>query len=92
MQLEIITPEAIILSTEIAQVSVPGVNGSFQMLDNHAAVVSLLTAGEVRFTGDNITISEDFEDKFTQDGKDYVFTINGGTLEMNNNKAILLAD
>ena len=92
MVLEIITPEAIILSSEVTSVSVPGINGSFQMLDSHAAIVSLLGTGEVRFTGAGVTIGEEFEEKFTKDGKDYVFTINGGTLEMNNNKAILLAD
>jgi len=92
MILEIITPEAIILSSEVASVSVPGINGSFQMLDSHAAIVSLLGAGEVRFTGDSIAFDTAFEDKFTKDGKDFVLKINGGTLEMNNNKAILLAD
>jgi len=87
MVLEIITPEAIILSSEVTSVSVPGINGSFQMLDSHAAIVSLLRTGEVRFTGAGVTIGEEFEEKFTKDGKDYVFTI-----KMNNNKAILLAD
>ena len=62
------------------------------MLNNHAAIVSLLTAGEVKFKG-NPTIAEGFEKKFTKDDKGkWVLEINGGTVEMNNNKVIVLAD
>ena len=92
MILEIITPEAIILSTEVNQVAVPGVTGNFQMLDNHAPVVSLLKEGNVRFSGENIVLDETFKNKFTKEGENYILAINGGTIEMNNNKVILLAD
>ena len=92
MILEIITPEAIILSTEVSKVAVPGVTGGFQMLDNHAPVVSLLQQGNVRFSGNNIVLDEAFENKFTKEGEDYILAIDGGTIEMNNNKVILLAD
>ena len=41
MILEIITPEKIIFTGEVESVAVPGVNGEFEMLNNHAAIVSL---------------------------------------------------
>lgn len=92
MYLEIVTPEASIVSGEVESVTVPGVNGPFQMLNNHAAIVSLLNAGKVKFQGTPI-IKEGFENKFTKDndGK-WVVEINGGTVEMNDNKIIVLAD
>lgn len=92
MHLEIVTPEASLVSGEVKSLTVPGVNGEFQMLSNHAAVVSLLVEGKVRFEGEP-TITEGFEDKFVKesDGK-WSLAISSGTLEMNNNKAIVLAD
>ena len=42
MILEIVSPEATLFSGEVTSVSVPGINGEFQMLNNHAAVVSIL--------------------------------------------------
>lgn len=92
MHLEIVTPEASLVSGEVKSLTVPGVNGEFQMLSNHAAVVSLLVEGKVKFEG-TPTITEGFEDKFVQesDGK-WSLAITSGTLEMNNNKAIVLAD
>ncbi len=92
MYLEIVTPEAAIVSGDVESVTVPGVEGPFQMLNNHAAIVSLLGAGEVKFKG-NPTIAAGFEKKFTKDDKGkWVLKINGGTVEMNNNKVIVLAD
>ena len=40
MYLEIVTPEASLVSGEVESVTVPGVNGEFQMLNNHASIVS----------------------------------------------------
>ena len=48
MYLEIVTPEAVLFSGEVTSVTVPGVNGEFQMLDNHAPIVSTLKDGEIR--------------------------------------------
>ena len=64
MYLEIVTPEASIVTGEVESVTVPGVKGPFQMLNNHAAIVSLLNAGQVKFRG-NPTITEGFEENFT---------------------------
>ena len=91
MYLEIVTPEASLVSGEVDSVTVPGVEGEFQMLNNHAPIVSLLGEGKVKFSG-NPTIAEGFEKKFTKEGDKWVLEITSGTLEMNNNKAIVLAD
>jgi F-type H+-transporting ATPase subunit epsilon len=91
MYLEIVSPEASLVSGEIESITVPSVEGEFQMLNNHAPVVSLLSQGKVRFKG-NPTITEGFENRFTQvDGK-WVMEITSGTLEMKDNKVIVLAD
>ena len=92
MYLEIVTPEASIVSGEVESVTVPGVQGPFQMLNNHAPIVSLLTSGMVKFRG-NPTIAEGFENKFEKekDGK-WTMEINSGTVELNNNRIIVLAD
>lgn len=92
MFLEIVTPEASILTAEITSLSVPGVEGEFQMLKSHAAIVSLLEKGRLVFEG-TPTITEGFEERFEQDktGK-WQLDINGGTIEVNNDKIIVLAD
>lgn len=93
MYLEIISPEAVLLEAEVTSVSVPGVNGEFQMLDNHAPIISVLKEGIVRFEGKNPEFRDDVKSKFTKDktGK-WELPINSGTLEMKNNKVIILAD
>ena len=91
MYLEIVTPEASLVSGEVSLVTVPGVDGEFQMLNNHAPIVSLLGPGKVKFAG-NPTIPEVYENKFTKaDGK-WILEINSGTVQMNDNKIIVLAD
>ncbi len=92
MYLEIVSPEATLFAGEVDSVIVPGVNGEFQMLQNHAPIVSLLQEGEVKVKG-AIAIEEEFQDKFTK-GKDgeTVLSITSGTIEMKDNKVIVLAD
>ena len=46
----------------------------------------------VKFKGGSIKIEEGFQDKFTKVDGEYVFPINGGTIEMKENKVIILAD
>ena len=48
MFLEIVTPEASIFQGEVDSVTVPGVTGYFQLLNQHAPIVSLLQAGKVQ--------------------------------------------
>lgn len=92
MFLEIVTPEASVVTAEISSVTVPGVEGSFQILKNHASILSLLEKGKVSFEG-TPTITTGFENRFIQDknGK-WSVEIQGGTVEANNNKIIILAD
>jgi F-type H+-transporting ATPase subunit epsilon len=97
MFLEIVTPEAILFSSEIDSLSVPGVNGEFQMLNNHAPVVSNLKEGTVKIhihSQTNIELN-DLSGKLVPDEADdkvLTLAINSGTLELNDNKAIILAD
>ena len=91
MFLEIVTPEASLVKGEVSAVTVPGISGEFQMLNNHAAIVSLLVAGKVKFEG-NPAITEGFENKFSQENGKWVLEITSGTVEMNDNKVIVLAD
>lgn len=91
MHLEIVTPEATLFSGEVESVAVPGVNGEFEMLKDHAPIVSLLKEGLVKVHGD-IQLDEEVEDKFTKTDRGVSLAINSGTIEMNDNKIIVLAD
>ena len=51
MQLEIVSPERTLLTADVESVIVPGTDGSFQMLDNHAPIVSTLISGTVKISG-----------------------------------------
>ncbi len=91
MYLEIVTPEASLVKGEVTSVSVPGTDGAFQMLENHAAIVSTLGAGEVKFVGEP-KIAEAYKNKFTQKDGSWHLSINSGTVQMLDNKIIVLAD
>ncbi len=91
MYLEIVSPEASLVSGNVESVTVPGVDGEFQMLNNHAAIVSLLGEGKVKFKG-NATIAEGHEAKFVQEDGKWIMNITSGTVEMKDNKVIVLVD
>ena len=91
MYLEIVTPEAVLFSGDVTSVAVPGINGEFQMLDNHAPIVSLLGKGNVKVYG-TIQLDEEVADKFTKENGITLLPINSGTIEMKDNKIIVLAD
>jgi len=76
LYLEIITPEKVLYSADIGLVQLPGVNGSFTVLKNHAAIVSKLDKGKIRVIG--------------KDGKESFFECNGGIFECKDNKATVL--
>ncbi len=62
------------------------------MLQNHAPIVSLLGTGDVKVQGD-IEISEDFQNKFSKGANgETILSITSGTVEMKDNKVIVLAD
>ncbi|NRD19051.1 F0F1 ATP synthase subunit epsilon [Winogradskyella eckloniae] len=91
MYLEIVSPEATLFSGEVTSVTVPGVNGEFEMLTNHAPIVSILKEGHVKVAG-SVTLKKEVEEKFTKSDKGVWLAINSGTLEMKDNKLIILAD
>ncbi len=93
MILEIVSPEALLFSGKITSISVPGVDGSFQILNNHAPIVSLLQEGIVKITAPSFKISKESKDLFTKiNDQNYTLEISSGTIEMKDNKVIVLAD
>lgn len=78
MLLEIITPDAKLFDGEVLSIELPGTNGRFQILNDHAPIISSLTAGKI-----SIALDKDQKESFE---------IQGGVIEMQNNKIIVLAD
>jgi len=79
MRLEIITPDTTLFSGEnVDLVQLPGIDGSFEVLDHHAPLISVLKKGSVKvlIKGDN--------PKY--------FEINGGVIEVLNDKVLILAE
>jgi F-type H+-transporting ATPase subunit epsilon len=92
MHLEIVSPEATLFSGEVVSVIVPGTTGSFQMLNNHAPIVSTLKEGIVTISG-KMDLDVAVKNKFKQqDANTTLFEISSGTVEMRDNRLILLAD
>jgi F-type H+-transporting ATPase subunit epsilon len=78
MKIEIVTPDKKIFEGEIISVRVPGRKGSFQVLKDHAPIVSTLDSGTVRMVDQN--------------SNEINYEISGGVIEVKANKIILLAD
>lgn len=78
MYLEIVTPDEKIFEGETKLVQLPGTTGSFEILNNHAPVISTLKNGKIKVT-DNTNSAHYFE-------------IKSGVVEMQNNKIIVLAE
>jgi F-type H+-transporting ATPase subunit epsilon len=77
MHLEIITPDKKIFEGEVSIATFPGSDGSFQVLNNHAPLISLLASGVVEYK--------------TKESRQQV-KITGGVVEVLKNKVIVLAD
>jgi F-type H+-transporting ATPase subunit epsilon len=93
MILEIVSPEATLFKGEVTSVSLPGVSGSFQILNNHAPIVSILKQGTVKIAATSFNINKEVEDKFVKiNEQNYTLEIVSGTIEMKDNKVIVLAD
>lgn len=94
MILEIVSPESQLFKGEVTSVTLPGVDGSFQILNNHAPIVSILKRGTVKITAPNFKFeSESLQGKFTKvNDQNYTLDIISGTIEMKDNKVIVLAD
>ena len=94
MHLEVVSPEAVLFSSDVDSIKVPGVNGEFQMLDNHAPIVSILQEGSIIIdvTSLDNSILENLHDSIENNNKILSIKINSGTIELNENKAIILVD
>ena len=92
MKLDIVSPEGALFSGEIEAIVVPGINGAFEMLNNHAPIVAILTKGNVRIKGNDLKVEKEVADKFQIEKSEIVLPINSGTVEMKNNKVIVLAE
>lgn len=93
MTLEIVSPEATLFSGQVTSVTLPGVDGSFQILNHHAPIVSVLKEGHIKIVADSFSIGKESVSKFVKvDDKTFTLAINSGTIEMNNNTVIVLVD
>jgi len=86
MNLEILTPEKKLYSGEVYGVQMPGVSGSFEVLDKHAPLVSALKAGRVKVLKDKAALASGGQAHVT------FFDIQGGFVEVLDNKCTLLAE
>lgn len=78
MLIEIITPEKQLFSGEVKQVKLPGMNGGFELLEDHAPIISSLRIGDIIVTD--------------MENKKHEFEIGGGVVECSDNKVIVLAE
>jgi len=91
MYLEIISPEKTLFKGEVDSILFPGTYGDFQVLNNHAPIVSTLTKGKVKIIG-KISVDEGVKDNFEYTDRETILDIESGTVEMNNNQVTLLVD
>lgn len=77
MRLEILTPEQQVFEGDVTIATFPGADGSFQVMDHHAPLISLLTSGPVEYKVGSILER---------------IIITGGVVEVLNNKTVVLAD
>jgi F-type H+-transporting ATPase subunit epsilon len=78
MLLEIIAPDQQLYAGEVDLVQVPGSKGSFEILRNHAPIISTLEKGKIKIVD--------------QKGATTFFEVDGGVIEAKNNKIIVLAE
>lgn len=77
MQLDILTPDKALFSGQITSIILPGSKGQFEILNNHAAIVSSLEKGTIKVK--------------TADGRAEMFEVNGGVVEAMDNIIVVLA-
>jgi F-type H+-transporting ATPase subunit epsilon len=93
MILEIVSPEATLFKGEVTSVTLPGVLGSFQVLNNHAPIVSTLKQGTIKIVAPDFKLNKEVAEKFTTlNDSNFILEIASGTIEMKDNKIIVLAD
>jgi F-type H+-transporting ATPase subunit epsilon len=78
VKIEVITPDTTFYTGEVRSVTVPGILGAFQVLTDHAPIISTLGTGPVKLV--------------EMDRKEKVFNIDGGVIEVKRNRIIILAE
>lgn len=78
LHLDVITPVKTLYSAPVRLVTVPGMNGSFTLLNDHAPIISILTKGIVTAVG--------------QDGSERVFECKRGVVECKENRVVVLIE
>lgn len=78
MFIEIITPDKKVFEGEVKLVQLPGTKGGFELLKNHAPIVSTIEKGTIKVIDEN--------------GKDLSFEVDGGVIENKANKIIVLVE
>jgi F-type H+-transporting ATPase subunit epsilon len=78
MFLEIVAPEKKIFSGDVKLIQVPGSKGQFEVLNNHAAIISTLKKGTVKIV--------------SLEGEKTFFDISSGIIEVKSNKVVVLAE
>ena len=79
MKVDIITPDSTLFSgDQVELVQLPGIDGSFEVLNDHAPLISILKKGRVKLQN--------------KGEKEQYFEINGGVIEVLSNKIIILAE
>jgi F-type H+-transporting ATPase subunit epsilon len=80
MKVEIITPESVIFTgDEVQLIQLPGIDGSFEVLNRHAPLISVLKKGRIKLITKGVKEEQYFE-------------IKGGVIEVLNNSVLVLAE
>lgn len=93
MKIKILTPEYVAFDGEVESVLLPGKNGEFHIMKNHAAIVSSLTGGKVKLYTDQV--AQPYAKNFSKEQeKDSVYSlpIKSGVIEFNHDKGIILCE
>jgi F-type H+-transporting ATPase subunit epsilon len=78
MKVEILTPETTVFTEEVSLVQLPGIDGSFEILNNHAAMITVLGKGNAKIIDNQ--------------NETHYFAVDGGVVEVLSNKVLVLAE
>ncbi|SDE74262.1 FoF1 ATP synthase subunit delta/epsilon [Riemerella columbipharyngis] len=93
MNIKILTPEHVVFEGEVNSVLLPGKNGEFHIMKNHAAIVSSLIGGKVKLYTESI--AEEYKKNFQREADKnsiYSLRIKSGVIEFSNDKGIILCE
>ena len=78
MKVSLVTPEKELFNGEISLIALPGVDGSFELMNNHAPIISALGEGTIKIVETS--------------GAEHFFDIKNGVVECSKNNVIVLAE